>query len=305
MTIHHKFLRAAAATAVAGVTLFSGYGVAQADPAPVLPFDTGSSGGSGSSGDAVGPGAPRLASVDNFRDVGGTGSGYAAAEGHRVSRGVFYRANAFTPSDADLVALQSLRLTVVYDLRTPEEIEENPDRVPEGAAYRNIPILTGDIEEAARQVRTPEEAREFARTMYRTFVTGAAERAAIGQLLTELADAEGPQVFHCNAGKDRTGWVAATLLGLAGVDRDTIMSDFLLSNEYSAASIKERRDQIVAQYGEQVARIYDPLLGVEASYLNAALAQMDQSYGSVRSYLTDGLGMTDGTVAKLRAKLLR
>ncbi|MEU8899311.1 tyrosine-protein phosphatase [Nocardia sp. NPDC048505] len=298
MTIHHRLVRLTAAAAVASVLAAGVQATATAQPAPA---NTGSSSGSADSGDNA---APRLASVDNFRDVGGLGSGYPAGSGERVRQGVFYRSNVFTTSDADLATLRSLRLAAVYDLRGPAEIAAKPDRLPDGVAYRNIPILSGNIEEEAGAVRSQEEARELARNVYRTFVTGSSERAAIGELLTALATTPGRQVFHCNAGKDRTGWVAATLLGLAGVARETIMADFLLTNEFSAKSIKARRDQIVAQYGEAAAQIFDPILGVEATFLEAAWARMDQDYGSVEKYVTTGLGLTPTTAAQLRSKLL-
>ncbi|MGV9414509.1 tyrosine-protein phosphatase [Nocardia sp. NPDC003693] len=301
----HSLARSAGAVAAVAAVFVAGHGLASADPAAQAPgVSTGSSGGTGSFGGPMSVDTPRLKSVDNFRDVAGIGPGYATADGKRVARGVFYRSNVLDPSDADLATLQALRLTAAYDLRGPAEIAKQPDRLPGGVAYRNIPILGGNIEDQAARVRSPEEARELARTVYRSFVTGAGERAAIAQMLTELANTEGAQVFHCNAGKDRTGWVAATLLGLAGVPRATIMSDFLLTNEYSAVSIKARRDSIVAQYGEEAAKIFDPIFGVEAGFLESALAQMDQSYGSFEGYLTTGLGLDAGIVSALRAKLV-
>ncbi|MEV0059187.1 tyrosine-protein phosphatase [Nocardia sp. NPDC050718] len=298
----HSLARVACAAVLAGAVLLGG-GLAVAEPsAPGL--GSGSSSGSGSFGDPVGSDAPRLTSVDNFRDVAGTGSGYVGAQGRRVNQGVFYRSNVVDPNDVDLATLQTVGVRMVYDLRGPAEVAQAPDRLPAGAGYRNIPILGGNIADEAAGVRTPDEARALAQRVYRTFVTGAAERAAIGQLLGELATTDGRQLFHCEMGKDRTGWVAATLLGLAGVSRETIMSDFLLSNEYAAASIKARRDAIVAEYGEAAAAIFDPIFGVEASFLEAGLAQLDQSYGSVENYLTDGLGLSDETVAALRADLI-
>ncbi|MEV6280416.1 tyrosine-protein phosphatase [Nocardia sp. NPDC051832] len=243
--------------------------------------------------------------MDNFRDVAGTGGGYLGTDGKRVKQGTFYRSNAIdAPSEADLAALASVGLRTVIDLRGPEEVAKAPDKLPPGVGYRNIPIFGGNIADEARGVRTPEEARALAHRVYRGFVTGADERNALGQVLTALATEPGPQLFHCEMGKDRTGWVAATLLSLAGVSRDTIMSDFLLSNEYAAASIKARRAAIVAQYGEEAAKIFDPIFGVEAGFLQAAWSQLDQSYGSVAKYLTEGLGLSAETVTALRAKLI-
>ena len=70
----------------------------------------------------------------------------------------------------------------------------------------------------------------------RAFVGDAGMRAQFGTLFNELASVDAAQLLHCTAGKDRTGWAAAVLQSIAGVDSATIMSDYLATNEYSAES---------------------------------------------------------------------
>ena len=236
----------------------------------------------------------RLTGIDNFRDVAGTGAGYSGTFGLPVNKGVFYRANAITPKGDDMSNLEKLGLTKVYDLRTEPEIASKPDVLPDGVAYENIPILSGNIAEMVAKIKSPEDSRSMMQDMNRAFVTGATERAGFAQLLTGLAETEGAQVFHCTAGKDRTGWTSFLLLSIAGVDRSVIMNDYLLTNEYTAEGMKATRAGIAASLGEQMAVNMEPLLGVEASYLDAGLAQLDQTYGSVDRYLTEGPGSEPG-----------
>lgn len=249
--------------------------------------------------------APRLAGVDNFRDVAGTGAGYDAQGSHHVNKGVFYRSNALAPNDADLATLDGLHLAGVYDLRTSGEIATKPDRVPAGASYTNISILSGDVSGGMGNLTSPEAAREAMRAINRQFVTGSFERARFADLLTQLADQQGPAVFHCTAGKDRTGWTSYLLLSLAGVDQRTIMNDYLLTNEYSAKSITATLAQITAAKGAAAAAIYQPLLGVEASFLQAGIDQLVADYGSVDKYLKDGLGLKGQTIEQLKHKLIQ
>ncbi|WP_433593134.1 tyrosine-protein phosphatase [Nocardia sp. CA-145437] len=249
--------------------------------------------------------APRLGSVDNFRDVAGTGAGYDAQGSHHVNKGVFYRSNALAANDADLATLNGLHLTAVYDLRTGGEIATKPDRVPAGASYTNISILSGDVSGGMGNLTSPAAAREAMRALNRQFVTGAFERARFAELLTQLADQQGPAVFHCTAGKDRTGWTSYLLLSLAGVDQQTIMNDYLLTNEYSAKSIAATLAQITAAKGAAAAAIYQPLLGVEASFLQAGVDQLVADYGSVDKYLKDGLGLKGQTIEQLKHKLIQ
>lgn len=269
-------------------------------------FDAGSLGsfrGFGSLGNWTAD-APRLSSVPNFRDVAGTGGGYTGAGGARLNKGVFYRSDAVVPDDSDLNVLQGLNISSVYDLRADEEVDDKPDRLPEGAAYVRIPMAAGNVNELVEKIKSPQDARNLMREMNRSFVTGDADRAAFKTLLTDLATTDGSQIFHCSAGKDRTGWASMLLQSIAGVDDATIMSDYLLTNEYNTEWAAKNRAYIVSTQGEQVAQLFDPLLGVEANYLQAGLDQIRMTYGSVEQYITVGLGVDAETVHALKGKLL-
>ncbi|WP_043656061.1 tyrosine-protein phosphatase [Nocardia thailandica] len=277
----------------AGLVISPLSGAAVAAPGPVL------------TSPARGADAPRLASADNFRDIAGTGAGYGAQGSHRLNKGVIYRSNALTLSDADLATVEGLGIAEVLDLRNDGEIASAPDRVPAGAAYVNIQILAGDVAEQAGRLRSPEEAKELLRTFNRQFVTEPQAREGMARTLTRIAEQPGPIVFHCTAGKDRTGWVAYLLQSLVGVDADTIMRDYLLTNEYSAASIEATVAHITATRGPEAAAVFRPLLGVDRSYLEAGITQLVQDYGTVDKYLRDGLGLRPQVLSALRAKLVK
>ncbi|MFG1781385.1 tyrosine-protein phosphatase [Rhodococcus oryzae] len=287
---------------------FSGAGLAQADP--VLPpalaelLNSGSAGlGSVGAGQTA-PDAPRLASIDNFRDVAGTGAGYAGAHGKNVNKGVFYRANAIVPNEADMATLTGLKLSTVYDLRADDEVAQKQDVLPAGVAYKRIPILSGNINEMLGKIKSPEDARKMMQDMNRAFVTGSVERSKFNELLTDMANTDGGQVFHCTAGKDRTGWTSALLLSIAGVSSQTIMDDYLLTNEYAKDSIAKNTEGLKRAFGDAYVN-FIPLVTVESSFLQAGLDQVTATYGSMDKYLTDGLGLDQATIGKLKAKLLR
>ncbi|MDH6281334.1 tyrosine-protein phosphatase [Prescottella agglutinans] len=308
MTHRHTALRRTARTAltlaVSGSFLFAGTAAATAAGSLDLgSIDLGSLGSSGFGSTA--PSAvetPRLASVDNFRDV--AGPGYTNTLGLHLKTGVFYRANAITPSDADLATLASLGLSAVYDLRTDEEVAQKADRLPQGPAYVRVPILSGDLAAGVAKLKTPDDARRFMQDMNRSFVSDPAARAGFAKLLTDLANTSGPQLYHCTAGKDRTGWTSALLLGIAGVSRENVMADYLRTNDYSAASIERTYQGIAATQGQAVADVYRPLLGVDASYLQAGLDELKAQYGTLDNYLRTGLGLSQATIGKLALELL-
>ncbi|MCC8396478.1 tyrosine-protein phosphatase [Paraburkholderia sp. MMS20-SJTR3] len=257
----------------------------------------------GGSLEADQPQTPRLASVSNFRDLGGAGAGYLTVDGKQMRRGVFYRANALTLSGTDAATLDKLGIVAVYDLRTPAEIARSADRLPLGATSSTLNVL-GTPDFMTPALDTPEAAAGFMQAQARAYVTGGAQREAFGALLSALADGTGAQLFHSSAGKDRAGWVAALLLGIANVPLDVIMQDYLLSNVYLARSIAARTALLRAQQGEAVAMAETPLLTVDENYLQAGFDQVQASYGTMANYLTLGLGLSQTQVDSLRSRLV-
>ncbi|MEV0343612.1 tyrosine-protein phosphatase [Nocardia sp. NPDC050713] len=219
-----------------------------------------------------------LQGVQNARDVGG----YRTVDGRLVRTGLVYRTgqlNNATP--ADMAALGERRVRVVADLRTGHERAIAPDRVPAGSGERWNDV----IGQAPPQVLVT--ALTGGGDLYRAFVTAPGANAAFASVLRDVIETgDGAVLYHCTAGKDRTGWATAVLLTLLGVDRATVTEDYLLSNQYRDAGPN------------------DPLNGVRSEWLDAAFDQVNQSYGGFDAYARDGLGLTDADIAALRAKML-
>lgn len=246
---------------------------------------------------------PVLSSIDNFRDIAGTSSVYTTLNDGTLRTGVFYRANALTLSGADQATLSTLGISDVYDLRTAGEIASTPDVMPDGATYTHIDIIgnsTSGSNITTVSFSSAEEARAMMQQTNADFVSDAGMRAQFSTLFNELASADGAALFHCTAGKDRTGWTAAMLLSIAGVDSDTIMENYLATNDYT----RQRIEATLAAMPPEMATIYEPLLGVEASYLQAGLDEITSQYGSVDSYLKEGLGLSQATLYVLRGKMV-
>ncbi|WP_286912873.1 MULTISPECIES: tyrosine-protein phosphatase [unclassified Pseudomonas] len=247
---------------------------------------------------------PRLAGMDNFRDVAGTTTAYHTSHDGVMRGGVFYRSNALTPTAGDLAVLNGLGISDVFDLRTPSEIAATPDTLPAGARYTNIDIIgstTSGANITDMAFTSAAQARAMMEETNRAFVSDAGMRGQFTQLFNELASADGAAVFHCTAGKDRTGWTAAVLQSIAGVDDATIMQNYLATNDYTAA----RMAATLAHMPPSMAAIYAPLIGVDASYLQAGLDQVTAEYGSMDNYLKQGLGLSQETIYVLRGKMVR
>ena len=146
---------------------------------------------------------------------------------------------------------------------------------------------------------------------YREFPTRNGAQQALRRVITLLA-AGRPVLTHCFAGKDRTGFVVATVLETIGVDRDTILADFLRSND-AAPQLRARISEMISQRQDTEltpevvtfteARLSDGVLGVREEYLAAARQTIDEEFGSLDGYLRDS-GVTESDVDRLRAALL-
>jgi protein-tyrosine phosphatase len=244
---------------------------------------------------------PRLASVENFRDVAGDADGYPTADGRRLRRGVLYRSGALASSDADAAVLDRLRIQAVHDLRTLNEASLAPDRVPSGATCDLAEIAPFDF--ASVSPASAAAASAWMIETQRRLVIDATARAHLGAVFTRLANTAGPQIVHGAAGKDRTGWASALLLAIAGVPLDVIVQDYLLTNNVAATAIQLRIDAHAVRTGASAANVA-PLFRAESATLEAAFDQMQQSFGTLTDYLVKGLGVARADIDMLRARLV-
>jgi hypothetical protein len=255
---------------------------------------------------------PLLTTAPNFRDVAGIAASYGGTgfvnttSNYGVMRtGVFYRSDVLALGNADWATLSSLRIGRDIDLRTPAEISATPDRVPAGALYTTVNIFgTSSPPTIDPANATPEALLLAGQNGYRTFVTDPVERAGFRTVLLTLAHDTGPDLFHCSDGKDRTGWTAAILESIAGVSPATLMNDYLASNTYLAGLLNSATTAIVAAAPGLKGVNLTPILGVNSSYLQAALDQATASYGSMYGYLMQGLGLSLEDIYVLRAKMV-
>jgi protein-tyrosine phosphatase len=263
----------------------------------------------------------------NFRDV---------ADGATALRpGRLFRSSELSRLDNDgRATLRRLGITDVADLRSSREVaRRGPGQVPDGVEIHLLPfpdladddaetdgaaphehafqrLLTGEgsdqsdesINEAATRYMTDE---------YRQFPMRNGAQRALRRVVTLLAEGR-PVLTHCFAGKDRTGFVVATVLEAIGVDRPTIVADFLRSND-AAPQLRARISEMIAQRQDTEltpevvtfteARLSDGVLGVREEYLAAARQTIDEEFGSLDGYLRDA-GVSEADVDQLRSALL-
>jgi protein-tyrosine phosphatase len=250
-----------------------------------------------------------IASVPNLRDLGG----YETNDGATVVRGLVYRSNQLAGiSTEDMEKIAKLNLKNDYDLRTETERTPLPDELPPGvnniwldvlkdatgSAPTNLLALLQDPKQGNKELGDGKIEAVFIAS-YRDFVSLSSAKTAYHEFFTSLADQNKlPALFHCTTGKDRTGWGAAALLMLLDVPKETIMKDYLRSNDYILPLYKEVIDGYVA--GGGVPSIPQAIFGVKAEYLEASFDEMQTKYGTIEDYFTNALDIDAAMQKKLR-----
>lgn len=244
----------------------------------------------------------------NFRDIGG----YPAAGGKHVRWGMIYRSGA-TPllTDADLKTVEGLHLTNMVDLRSSEERQLAPSRI-DGVPYAAVGYSMSAIIHAMRPA-AGQSAPANGSALYRSMPDMLAPQMRI--LFDRLLAKQGPLVYNCSAGQDRTGFASALILSALGVPREVIVADYHLSTgyrrpEYEMAQFDPAAfpDNIAAKlfaHAGSAARKAAPLREADGTaFLTAAFDEIDRRYGSVPAYLDKVVGVSAVDIAALRAAYL-
>ncbi len=235
-----------------------------------------------------------LPGCHNFRDLGG----YPTASGRRVRWRRLFRADALhllEPEGVDRF-LGELQIGTIVDLRSTGEIETDGrgplrDHPPR---YHHLPMFDATFAQRA-------EAAESFTLADRYFLMAEHAKGPIATVISTLVESSGPAVYHCAAGKDRTGVVSAILLALCGVDDEVIVADY--------AATRENLDAIVNRlmnsegYREMLESLPSDTMHAEPETMFSLLGHLKENYGSVAAYARD-IGITDETLARLESELL-
>jgi protein-tyrosine phosphatase len=233
--------------------------------------------------------------VNNFRDLGG----YRTESGAVTRWGRIFRSDSphnFTA--ADLEVFDALEVRVIYDLRRDAERDADPG--PRPRVHRELPsgpVFATDV----NMLRDRAEGEHWLFEDYCRMLEVAGP--VFGDLFSQFAESEGPVMFHCMGGKDRTGMTAALLLRCLGVDRETVLDDYELTSRYSGP---EQIPHVVDLFvSEGIAR--EAAIGILSTprwAMERALDRLDSAYGGIEAYLCGLGGFDQRTIESLRSRLL-
>lgn len=246
----------------------------------------------------------------NFRDLGG----YQAIDCHYTKWHRLVRSGSLANlNQKDLTILEKIPITLDLDFRAPEEVHRSQDHVPTTAQYHHLPVFTSDEtdashsdQEIADRMAQPGNGYRHMLDVYRRMVTVPTAKNAYQQMFQLLMENDhGATLFHCTAGKDRTGMGAFLILSALQVPLETIKQDYLLTNSATRDFRHRWLDMLRAEgESETVVQNRHDLGSVSIDYLNEALKIIEKNYGDVDHYLTDYLQLSKGDLATLRHQYL-
>lgn len=247
--------------------------------------------------------------LTNFRDLGGIQVKNGA---HIKTKRILRSGELFKMEEEDREILsKDYALRVILDLRSANETLPNPDDEIAGARYVNLDVMR-DLPEDNASFENLKHCTDVSmvdahmEAVYKNLILNKASCIEYNRLVTEIAEnKEGSCLFHCFAGKDRTGIAAAIILEILGASRDDIFEDYLLTNIQRAAA-----NRLLCQAAESEGLSGIPLLALErlllvkADYLHQAYTTIAEAYGSFDRYLTDGLLITSEMIEQLKVQYL-
>lgn len=261
-----------------------------------------------------------LKSVNNARDLGG----YKTKDGRTVKFGKLLRTGELTELSAadEKKLLKTYHVKKVVDFRSYRNILTNgQDKELKGVEYSHYPYsslvnfvlseaaldLTKDIvQDLVQRDFNGKLIRAYFREGYKAMYLTEEGIQMFRGFFKELLDANGDTVlFHCVHGKDRTGNAALLLLSVLGVDKETVIADFMLTNAYYTQERQENYDTVYRlTKSKSIAKDFSYLDGVSREWIESSYDTIETYYGSVNNFLKKAVGLSNKDIKKLQKAYL-
>lgn len=246
-----------------------------------------------------------MKTLTNFRDIGG----YKTQNGY-VVKGKFFRSGEPVGlSKEDIENLRSkYKVKHIYDFRTKSETEKRPVDSIKEIEYHHIDIMQDETETTSfsHLLKITGSVDEAMKRLYANIINSPVSQALYKEFLEAIYENNQEAIlFHCFAGKDRTGIGAAFILKILGVSKEDIFSDFLLTNimrkEANALVLKE-----MAKTGASKIELQrrNDMLSVKKEYLEEAFNVINKNYNSFENYLFEGLGLSKNFILNMQERFI-
>jgi protein-tyrosine phosphatase len=234
-----------------------------------------------------------LESQPNFRDLGG----FPTSDGRKIKSGLLFRSgDLHSWTDNELQNLEKLNIGTIIDFRSDREREHRPDSVISSVKSIMNLVIPDLTREQATEYLNSGNAKGLETLLIDVYITMVNDnQREYKEFFHILAHTNHlPILFHCAAGKDRTGLASLFLMTALGVEKKLILEDYFSTNIHNL----EYSNKIIEKINEMGlnGELMRPMMEVREEYLNAALGEIDLKYGGLNTFLTDILKAEIGTL---------
>lgn len=257
-----------------------------------------------------------LQKLNNTRDLGG----FPADGGRRIKHGKLIRSGKlYKLPRLTLSHLEKLGVTTVVDMRNGLERQDYPDSVIKGARQVNLPIelagaqgitqiksLTKIWREESKRIESEfGTADRYMQDVYERMLFDAQSQKTLKEFFSLVIENENCILWHCSAGKDRTGIAAMLLEAVLGVDEELIIEDYVISNKFQRRKrTAQKIGLLIVPVAKDFKRILYALMIAKPEYITYAIDKIKERYGSIVEYCKQCLGLTDENIELLKNKYL-
>lgn len=249
-----------------------------------------------------------LQGTPNFRDLGG----YETDCGRKIKWGKLYRSSKLSSlTEQDMHYVKRLGLTLVCDFRQILEQQLEPTFLGENSNhnYVSLPVTPGSrgnfMENLHQGIIAVDDASGFMEEMNRDLVANQMPQYA--EMFQLILSGDHPTLIHCASGKDRTGFGAALILDVLGVDEESIVKDYLLTNRYLPIDqeVKHLSTQFTDESGQAVPEhVLRPMMEVRPEYIRACFEEIRKHYESKEHFYETALDLDEEKLASLKDRYL-
>ncbi|PZU85879.1 MAG: protein-tyrosine-phosphatase [Chryseobacterium sp.] len=235
--------------------------------------------------------------VNNFRFLGGIKN----SDGKIFKDSLIYRSgNLHHLRQSSFDEIEKLKISKIIDLRTHQEITKEPDRFPKKISYQNHPAFEDKNDEMANAkkmaLKGKISANDADKRMIKFYTDYVSENPeVIRKIIIEILDSDQPVLYHCTAGKDRTGIITAIILKVLKFDDSAIFEEYLQSNNLRKKIINKRlnlANNFHFVFPKLDIGVIEKTSWIERNYLQAAFDEIDEKYGSTDNYIHQALGIS-------------
>lgn len=248
-----------------------------------------------------------LEGTENTRDLGDY-LGIVNINNKRIQRGKLFRSDKLSKlSDNDIVKIKELNIRYIIDFRSETEKNHSPNIIIDGITYINLPIDASDDMNEIKDVVTGlsnKPIKQFLIDINKDFILK--YHSIFLKFISIILEKKEPILFHCTAGKDRTGFASALILYLLDFSKESIYDEYMYTNE----CIKDGIDDILIYISSLLninsddAKVLVPLLGVDREFLDSAFSTAIEEHGSFDNFIYNRLGITKEMKDELKNYLL-